>query len=317
MSGFQSPPYRVLHQAHTRINNYIKLSIAAVDHLFNFSEGSKVLSEKINQLVIDAGERWTPRIFSRPENDLLQLKNDLTKSGIFWVYSAFDVYFKKTEGLLSSRFPEKNTLNVNKCEVCGKQLFEERDEEREHKVVELYQKLDWDITAINKLLPILQYFQAMRHSIAHNMGIPNGKLPEIADSNDFNLAIENWETKFDGRNISPTPVVADGKIELKPHHAILYSEVCLRIAKDMDKHILQTFTSQKFIDETIQKHLLSTGKLSEPRCSNLNKYVKYHLLADFGINIKNDREVLEEFEEAKIKSFKKRYFELSGVRRKK
>ncbi len=306
MSEFESEPYRIYADAHTRLNNYIKISTVAVEYLYNAKESKEDLSLLINELIADSKERWTPRIIKDPEKELNQLKNDLTKSAIIWVYSAFDVFFKQVEGMLSSNFSkeEKNTTIVSIDE-----------ENREHKLIELYAKLNWDKNELDDLLIILKFYESLRHCVAHNQGLPSGKLLEISESIEFKDAISNWKTKFKKKSISPPPVVNDKNIELKPHHSILYSETCLRIAKKINTNLFKLLGVNYFIEKTIKKHLLETSVLSKPVCSNYSRYLVYHLNHDFKIKINPYNDVYCFYEkEDELKQHKSRYYTLKNNR---
>lgn len=290
MKNFESKPFKNYLSSHTKLNNYIKISTVAVDYLYNSKENDEELSVLINDLILESRESWTSRNIKNSKEELTALKNDLTKSAIIWVYSAFDVFFKKIEGMLSENFSKKE------------------DDENSHKVIELYEKLNWKTNQIDNLLPILKFYESLRHSIAHNIGIPSGKLYEISKSDSFEKSISNWKTKFPNKNISPPPLIKETIIELKPHHSIMYSETCLRISKDIDKKIFETLGINYFIDRTIKKHLVNTEKLTEPNCINYKRYIVYHLFNDYKIRIMNYDDIYNIYDDGeKLKLHKKRY----------
>lgn len=270
MNDFQSPPLNIYKQAHTHLNNYIKISIAAVENLAQLSEDNGLLSVELSRLIQGSGERWTPRDISDPRAELSIVKNDLAKSGIIWVYSAFDVYYKKMEGFLSEHFEVSKKKSFDNKDGCscgdhdkkGHKIEEkdnneqEADEKKLAKIIELYRKMHWPLESIKLLLPILKFYELLRHCIAHNMGRPNAKLIYQYNSYEFQESIEKWETKFVAKNISPPPIIEGQEIKLKGHHAILYSETCLRIAKDIDQRYFQVKDLSYFIKRIIKTHLM-------------------------------------------------------------
>ncbi|MES2829216.1 MAG: hypothetical protein V4687_13725 [Bacteroidota bacterium] len=284
MEEFESPPYKVYSSAHTRLNNYIKISIVAVEYLFKAKPNDKELSELINELIKDSGERWTPRIFNDPKKELTELKNDLAKTGIIWVYSAFDVFFKKMEGSLSGFFKDQAEGEIA-VEAVDEDDEDEPDEEekKETKIIALYKKLGWPLEKIQDLLPILKFYELLRHCVAHRSGYPSEKLVKVSNSDEFKNAIVNWKTKFAGKNISPPPVVSMEKIELKGHHAILYSETCLRIAKDMNHRYSKLIDVNYLIGRIIKRYLIDTKELHRPYGEDLSRYIVYHLKNDYNI----------------------------------
>jgi hypothetical protein len=309
MIKFQSEAYQNFIQSHIRLNYYIKISTGAVLDLHNSYTKPNDLSKKINEIIVNAGERWTPTILKNVHPELILVTNDLAKSGIIWAYSAFDVFFKKIEGYLSSEF------------VSEKSNSEEENDDKSHKIVELYEKLSWNQEKIATLLPILKFYEALRHSVAHNVGIPSGKIIRIYGSEEFNTAIDQWKTKFPDRQISPPPIVTDDIINLQPHHPIMYSETCLRIAADINLKLLTQLGRKHYIERIVKKHLLETSSLSAPYCQNLTRYIAFHLNEDYKITIEKYNDVLEIFDdldkdirEQKIKEYKKRYHTLKNIR---
>ncbi|OAD43836.1 hypothetical protein [Polaribacter atrinae] len=294
MTDFKSESYTNLLESHTRLNNYIKISTVSVDYLYNSKEDNKELSNLINSLILNSGERWTPRVIKEPKKQLELIKNDLTKSAIVWVYSAFDIFFKQVQGILSEHFIIKDDKSLN-------------EDDKQHKILELYKKLNWDNKEIKTYLPILKFYESIRHCTAHNMGKPSLKLIELSKSNDFKEAITNWKTKFPKKKISAPPIIKDNIITLKPHHTIIYSETCIRIAKDLNLKMFNKLGLEYFIDKTIQKHLLSNNKLTDPKCQNLTRYLVYHLKKEINISITPYENIFKYYNEEQIEDYKKRY----------
>lgn len=298
MSEFQSKPYRNFLESHTRLNNFIKISTVSVEFLSNSKKNKKELSNLINELILDSGERWTPRIIQEPKIELDIVKNNLNKSAIIWVYSAFDVFFKEIEGILSSSFENSPNSTEN----------EENEEEKEHKVIELYKKLKWDFKEINEIIIIIKFYEALRHSVAHNIGIPSNKLIQISSDINFTSAIKNWKTKFPKKEISSPPIIIEKEIKLKPHHSILYSEACRRIANDINLRLHEKLETKYFVHKTVQKHINKTNVLTKPECKNVTRYLVYHLKKDYGISINIYKNIYKYFDnENEIKSLKNRY----------
>ncbi len=309
MSKFQSEAYQNFIQSHIRLNYYIKISTSAVLDLHNSCTQSEDLSKKITQIIVDSGERWTPTILKNVHSELTLVTNDLAKSGIIWAYSAFDVFFKKIEGYLSKQFTPVESNS------------EEDNDGKPHKIIELYEKLNWDQEKIIMLLPILKFYEALRHSVAHNLGLPSGEIIRIYGSEEFNTAIDQWKTKFPHREISPPPIVTDDIINLKPHHPIMYSETCLRIAADINLKLLTQLGREHFIMRVMKKHLLETSSLTNPSCKHLTRYIAYHLKEDYKIEVEKYDDVFEIFDNLdkdsrleKIKEYKKRYTTLKNIR---
>jgi len=303
MSEFQSLAYKTLLESHTHLNNYIKISTVAVEYLYNSHSDNAKLSILINHLIQQSGEKWSPRLIRDPKIELIELKNDLTKSAILWVYSSFDVFFKQIEGMLSHKF----------FPSVDKQNDEVNEDSKENKIRELYRKLNWDLNEIEDLLYILKFYHSVRHSVAHNYGKPSRQLFELSQQSNFIDAIANWKTKHPQKKISPPPIIEDNVIELKPHHSIIYSETCIRIAKDINYKLLNTLGLKYFVQKTIKTHLTDSMKLSSPECKNLTRYLVYHLKNDYNITINPYDKIYDYYEnETSIKEHKARYLTLKN-----
>lgn len=293
MENFKSFPLQKFLDAHTRLNNYIKVSTAAVDFLYKSTTDTQELSNRINGLILESGERWTPRIIKNPGFELVQLKNDLSKTGIVWVYSAFDVFYKQTEGILSEYFTKS---------AEGKEDSDEDEEKKESKIKALYDKLGWATDKIDRILPTLRFYETLRHCVAHSMGRPSEKLISISKSEEFITSIEKWETKYVKKNISAPPIITDDNIELKPHHPIMYSETCLRIASDINNKMFETLGGVNyFIGLTIKSHLTSQKKLTTPHCKDFTRYIVYHLKKDYNISITKYNDIYNYYKSEKAK----------------
>jgi len=225
------------------------------------------------------------------------VKNDINKSAVMWVYSSFDIFFKQIEGQLSVFF-EKKEDQEKKAEI---EKNDDEDETKDIKVIELYKKLNWNYDALKPILPIFKFYSVLRHCVGHNMGYPSAKLLAISNSKEFIEAIDNWKTKFEKRKISAPPVVTDKSIQLMPHHAILYSETCVRIAQDINAKLFDKFGLNYFMEKVRKEHLTDPSTLTLPVCSNYQRYLLFHSKNDYNIEFRNYEDVFKFYvnEEAK------------------
>ena len=303
MSDFISDPLRNFLDAHARLNDYIKVSTAAVDFLKHSTTDEKELSARINQLILDAGERWTSKTINKPYDYLSEVRNDLSKSAVINVYSAFDIFLSQVSGHMS--------------EHANKELIADSDDVKEvpevSRITNFYKKLNWEITTIRPVLPVFRFYKVLRNCVAHNMGLANAALIAIANSAEFEFAIKTWKTKFPKKTISSPPVILDKAISLDPHHAITYSDACLRIARDMNLKMFGELGLGYFIDKTLKKHLSDPKKLTEPKCSDLVSYIKCHLKLDYNIATTKD-DINAHFNDWKIKKvYKQQYKNMAAL----
>jgi len=110
------------------------------------------------------------------------------------------------------------------------------------------------------------------------MGKANSELIEISESIDFKNAIANWPTVIQGRSLSPPPIIDNyGNILLNPHHAITYSDVCFRIAQNINRRILDHLTPTHYLKVIVKNRVLEASDLGTPICKDLYKYLRYYM----------------------------------------
>lgn len=301
MSDFKSDALKIYLDSHTQLNQLVKLATVSIDYLSNSTDDEAELSNLINNLILSSGERWTPRIIKNCKLELERTKNDLIKSSMVWVYSAFDVYLSKVEGYLSEKI--KND-NIETPEA----------EKEDRNVLLLYNKLNWNKSEVDKIYNIFRFYKEIRNCVAHNYGKPNKKLIDISISREFRDELDNWKTKFKNGQISPPPIVEDEEIMLQPHHSIFYSETCLRIAKDINLKMLETLGVEFYIEKIINKHLSQPAELSQPLCENVIKFVAYRLRQEYSIGVKDYSVIKNILDTPKYKILKIKYAKVKSIK---
>ncbi|MEQ9467427.1 MAG: hypothetical protein RLN88_08450 [Ekhidna sp.] len=282
---FESSPYLQYKNFHIELNYYIKLSAAAIDNLLNESNESNFI-DRLDSLVRNAKEKWNGFHISEPVFELNKLRVQLTKTGVMWVYSAFDVFLNHVHSLCSQK-NGKSSIDLAE------------DTPRESKRLRnLFSTYNWDISQITYLEIVYNYYSLMRHCIVHNMGKASTELIDIAKSNEFKKAIENWPTVKENRKLSPPPEIdKKGNIELNPHHAITYSDVCYRISKEINCHILIHLGESYFILSSIKKNILDANHLHHSNSKRVYGYLKDRIKKEWKLDDLSDsflREFLEE-----------------------
>ncbi|PJJ53245.1 hypothetical protein [Hymenobacter chitinivorans] len=254
---------------HISINSYIKLSVASVNFLSSSNDDPNKLSKLISELITSAGERWTQTTYNNPFKELEKLKFQITESAIARVYSSFEVFLDEINGSFSE-YKKNNTDNSN---------------DSLNSVQYMFSQFDWDYSEIEYLTPAYNFYTHARHCIVHRMGEANSTLEEISSSKEFTKAIESWPTVIPGRKISPPPIVdSNGKLTLKPHHAISYSDICLRIAKLININTIQMIGLKYFINKTYKNYLLDSDSLIGPTCENVHEYIRLHIRNDYNFD---------------------------------
>jgi hypothetical protein len=255
---------------HIELNSYIKLSVAALDHLYASSGDPRELSDCISDLIVNAGERWTPTKFLNPRLEISNLKSQLTESAIMRVYSSFDVFLDEINGSYD-QYISKSPLVID-------------DSAYGPKVQQLFSRFDWDIKSIDYLLPVYHFYNTSRHCVVHRMGKANKELAELSNHIDFLNAIRTWPTVAPGRQLSPPPKVNDDhKLDLRPHHAITYSDVCYRIASEVNQKLFGMIGREGLVESVAKDHILRCEALRYPACKNVYSYLRYILTEEYGV----------------------------------
>lgn len=269
---------------HIELNKFIKLSTSAFDYLaYNIKDPNtkidpkvprnpkdlkdkKELSDLIANLIKDAGQKWYPTTYTDPQKEIADLKIQLVESAIMRVFSSFEVYLDEINGTYSEYI------------ICNNKKLPD------HALLKLYTKFGWPDNKISYLIPIYNFYNVLRHCVVHQMGVANQELIDISRSEEFHKAIKKWPTVVPGGILSPPPAINNNKkLDLNPHHAIIYSDVCYRVACDINEQLVNMLGYEYIVKHVAVHQLLNTHKLKEPVCKNSYAYIRYILQNDYKI----------------------------------
>ncbi|MFH7002096.1 hypothetical protein [Flavobacterium bizetiae] len=300
MSEFKSESFNLFHQFHTRLNNYVKISTASIDHLNNYSANKNDLASKINELILNSGERWSPKIYENPMDEVLKIKNDLSQSSIMWVYSSFDVFLNHVH----SSYSDHKVNSDYDSKECYNDIV---------RLKKLFTSFNWEINDLEYLLVLYDYYALIRHCVVHNMGKPTKELIKISISKEFLKAMSTWPTKVANRNLSPAPTITSTKISLMPHHAITYSEVCFRIAKIINSNILKTVGVKFYIRKTAKKFIQDSTHLTKPVSNNSYNFIINKIFENYNLKSVKIDEIKSAFSEEELKEINKTYLKKKNI----
>jgi hypothetical protein len=211
-------------------------------------------------------------------------KYQLTESAIMRVYSSFEVFLDEITGSYE-QYATNNPINISESEYGTTAL-------------KLFAKFNWSTKNIEYLLPVYHFYNVARHCIVHQMGKANKELIKLSVSDDFLNAIKNWPTVIPGGQLSAPPTINDNrKINLNPHHAITYSDVCYRLAKEINGRLVEMVGYKYIVKFVAINRILKAEKLNFPPCKDSYHYLKYILKEEYNITeieFPQIREVLEE-----------------------
>lgn len=279
-----SPHLKDFTTFHIDLNKYVKLSVAALNHLSRYSNDSKELSDLIADLIKNAGERWYPTNYVDPCQEIEDLKHQLTESALMRVYSSFEVFIDEINGSYDS-YKIKNPTIIDSTAHGAI-------------VLKLFSSFNWNTKKIQYLLPVYHFYNIARHCVVHQMGRANKELIELSQSNIFIDAIKNWPTVISGNQLSPPPKVDNNKkIDLRPHHAITYSDVCYRLASEINRQLIDMLGYKYIVRYVAVNKILNSDGLDFPPCRDSYHYLRYILKEEYkikGVEFSLIKKVLED-----------------------
>jgi len=251
---------------HIDLNKYVKLSIASLNYMNEYSNESKALSDKISELIQGAGEKWGFTNYVDPHKEINDLKHQITESAIMRVYSSFEVFLDEITGGYD-QFIVNKKVDVSEAKYG-------------HTVLKLFKTFGWNTKKIDYLLPVYEFYNTSRHCVVHQMGRANQELISLSESSEFLDAIRDWPTVIPGNKLSSPPTVkADFKIDLMPHHAITYSDVCYRIASEINFQLINMIGVEYIINYVANDKVLKADKIDYPPCKDVYHYIR-HILGE-------------------------------------
>lgn len=255
---------------HVDLNKYVKLSVVALNYLADSTSDPKALSDLVADLIKGAGERWYPTNYVDPHSEIEDLKLQLTESALMRVYSSFEVFIDEISGSYSE-YKVKNPVEIEPDSYGVTAL-------------KLFSSFCWDTKEIEYLLPVYHFYNIARHCVVHRMGKANKELIELSASSDFLEAIENWPTVIPGNQLSPPPTIKDDlKIDLKPHYAITYSDVCYRLASEINRKLIEMIGYEYIVKFVAVEKILKRDSLDYPPCKDSYHYLRYILKEEYKI----------------------------------
>jgi hypothetical protein len=244
ISGANTEPFHLFHRFNEEFNRNMRIAVGALglaSQMKTTGASGKVL--KLPTL----GEPWgSHTLWKDVAKEIPSTKRFLTQIGIVRVFSAFEDLLIGTKaefdrnarfkGLESSRSASQDLSNF-------------------------YSELSWDDKVLKGLIPLFDYFVVIRNCIAHQSGRANGTLAELDACGDLKKSLQGWQSKRN-KKLPPLPSITVGKeIPLLPRHAILASEVCYRIASDINEKLRQSLGTEGLVYMAAYHALLSEDRI--------------------------------------------------------
>jgi len=244
ISSANTEPFHLFHRFNEEFNRNMRIAVGALGVVTQMK--STGVAEKVLRLPT-LGEPWGAHtLWKDVAKEVPGTKRFLSQIGIVRVFSAFEDLIIGAKG----EFDRNARLRG---------LEDSRNASQD--VLIFYNELGWDAKALKCLTPLFDYFVVVRNCIAHQSGRANGTLVALDGSGGLKKCLQGWQSKRN-KKLPPLPVVTVGKeIPLLPRHAILASEVCYRIASDINKKLRQSLGTEGLVYMAAYHALLSDDRI--------------------------------------------------------
>jgi len=272
IQGANSEPYYRFFRANEDFGSNIKLAYGALHAITQQQDATPPQRGSRLIRLPTGGEPWGSSTKWRAiKQRIPQVRRFLAQMGLVLVMSAFEDFLTNVKSEHSRYSGFLGTPTIAKKPLAGN--IENGDILRN-----FYASLRWDITPIEYLLPLLDYFVLARNCIVHRSGRATEALVEEAKSSELSECIHAWPSK-PGKKIPQLPDVQEGRdIAFLPRHAILFSEVCQRAAIEIDS-LLSRFLGVEGIVYMAAYHALLADNRVQTIARRSPEQVINHVLA--------------------------------------
>jgi hypothetical protein len=137
----------------------------------------------------------------------------------------------------------------------------ETERQSDQRLLPLCEKLGWNATLIQNIIPLYDYFLEMRNCVVHRAGRANEGIINLARSNNLDKCMQNWPLEAD-KHLPELPNLKNGgKIELLPRHAVLASIVCHHAAIQLNKKLIEFLGDQGVVYMTAHHALFGNDRI--------------------------------------------------------
>jgi len=222
---------------HEGVNRALKCAVSSIDFVIEqlslLEQGTK--GDFVTDMVSNSSMPWKGSYnWKNPEKELELSKVFLSANSIVRVVSAFEDFVNlsiadldRVSDFFEWSNPEISNLNINNDEIYKplRVLLEKVSLEKEDAAI---------------YFESINYFQELRHCIAHRNGLPSDSFIRKWHSGNRILEVEKRYPIKDQNRPSPQfPRLIDNKIDFSPRHTILVSDTCLNIAKFLNSHLVE------------------------------------------------------------------------------
>lgn len=273
ITSASTEPFHRFHRFHEAFNRNMRISVGALGVITGMKLASQGTALKLPTL----GEPWGAHtLWSDVTKEIPGTKRFLSQIGIISVFSAFEdllvgvIAEINRNRSLSGDDPHKLSLDVTK----------------------LYGELGWDTKVLGILLPAFSYFEVVRNCIAHQSGRANEALVEKAGKSELERCLKKLHGKS-GKKLHGLPAITIRKeIPLLPRHAIFASEICYRIAQDIDDKLRHSLGPDGFVYMAAYHALLSDDRIPTNAGKFPESNVNFLLAGRYRVKLLSKTEVI-------------------------
>lgn len=237
-----SEPFWGFHHTREELDRTIKLATGAIREFQRNAAKATNPAAIVKDAVASSGEPWGNRFTLK--KPALQIDNTIIHLSGLWVSAFVSAFHYFLDGVVAELNRWAETKGEN-APAAPKTDFQGNIALRP-----LYMRNSWDASAIDKLLPAYQFFETMRNCVVHRAGLASPSLAEQAKSEELAQSLLKLPAKQGRgvRTLPEIPKIVDGiRVSILPRHSILASEVCYRLAVDVNQRLVSTLGTKGII----------------------------------------------------------------------
>jgi hypothetical protein len=177
----------------------------------------------------------------------------------------------------------------------------------------LCHEIDFPLSNLEYVLPLYDYFVAMRNCLAHRSGRASNELVAKGSSKEVQAALEKWPRR-NGRPLPKLPEVIYGKtIPLFARHSIFAGVVCRSVAKSINDHQISQFGDRGLVLMAAHHSLLAEDPMILAPRKNAEAIVNELLCGRYRVRMDDNHEIHRILKELDLSSScRDRYRHLYG-----
>jgi hypothetical protein len=275
-------PFYRFHRFNEEFNRNVRLTVGALGVVSEMGINNAA-ALKLLELPTD-GEPWGDLTkWKSVTNAVPAAKRFISQIGTVRVISAF-------EDLLTSSKAEYDRRSESNDGQKAKAAGDE--ESRNVSLSALYHQLGWDKRGIEPLMPLFDYFVLVRNSIVHRSGRASAALSVAAQKTELATCTKRWH-RSTGKRLPSLPTINTGKdVALLPRHAVLASEVCYRIALDVNVRLRAFLAEEGLVYMAAYHCLLSKDPIATNARSSAEAVINVALTGRYRVRLEDRHEAV-------------------------